>query len=369
MYIYLLTFAASILMCTLVETRVISVIESKNIIIGILFFIVALIPAILGGVRDYTIGTDIRVYGNVWFNLAHESSNIFEYLKMASSSSFGYLYALFNFLVSRFTNNPHWFYFWYCLVENLIVLLALWENRDIVNITIGWATYLFMFYNINLNMLRQGMAVVILLLGFKYIRKRQLINFLLIVFIAYLFHNTAVIGVVLYPIYQMIFRRTKENKSQIPVFILAIMFTFLFGPATEELLSIGILSTRYLSYINANDAKPGFSYLFYLVLLVIAIITKASIKDTKYVFFETILFMCVLFSAFVNISFISRITTYFSIYLCFGLSYILGKNNKAIIVKKSKINNVIILVFIISYWVLIFGILNYNSTVPYIFMK
>lgn len=371
MYIYLLTFFVSILLCSLSEYKLMPIINNsfeKKVILFLLFFLVALIPGILGGVRDFSIGTDIKVYGNIWFNFARESSSLRDYLNAASVSSIGSLYAFFNFIVSRFTSNPHWFYFWYCLVENIIVLLALCENKDIISITLGWATYLFIFYNTNFNMLRQGMALVILLLGFKYIRKKSLIKFLLVVLFAYLFHNTAIIGIVLYPLYQIIVNRVDRKQKILPVYIILSIFVFLFEAISKYLLDAGILSMRYAMYVNSDNQQTGSIYLFYLIILIFAIITQRSKQDANYIFFESILFICILFSAFVTISYLPRIISYYSIYLCFGIPYVLNNGNKRIAISRIRFNGVMVYVILVLYWIIFYGILNHSETVPFIFM-
>ena len=241
MYIYLCVFAISILLCYFFEKMVFPVIEKKpfsKIWIVMSLILIALLPSILGGVRDYSIGTDIRVYGNTWFYLARSSSNLFSLLGAASASSIGALYATFNFVVSRFTDNPHWFYFWYCFAENLIVLIALRENRKLISITGGWATYLLLFYNLNFNMLRQGMALVILLLGFKYIREEKFLKFILVVLFAYLFHNTAIIALLVYIIYLIIAHKNNANNlvQMSLIYILSTIFPLSYFIFLENLL-------------------------------------------------------------------------------------------------------------------------------------
>ena len=77
--------------------------------ISIVFaFLGLLIPSILAGVRDFSIGTDINVYGNIWFERAHNIS-LYQYLKWASVSSIGIVYALLNYIVGLFTEDAHVF--------------------------------------------------------------------------------------------------------------------------------------------------------------------------------------------------------------------------------------------------------------------
>lgn len=372
MYIYLCVFAISILLCYFFEKMAFPVIEKKpfsKIWIVMSLILIALLPSILGGVRDYSIGTDIRVYGNTWFYLARSSSNLFSLLGAASASSIGALYATFNFVVSRFTDNPHWFYFWYCFAENLIVLIALRENRKLISITGGWATYLLLFYNLNFNMLRQGMALVILLLGFKYIREEKFLKFILVVLFAYLFHSTAIIALLVYIIYLIIAHKNNANNwvQMSLIYICSIIFILSFESISQFLLNAGILSARYAIYLNSDNAATGRSYIFYLLIFIVCILSVKSEKDTIFNFFEIITFICISFSILVKISYLSRVINYFSIYLCFGIPYIFEKKSR-VILNGITFRPLIMYILLIGYWLIIYAFLGYQSTVPFIFM-
>lgn len=372
MYIYLCVFAISILLCYFCEKIAFPAIEQKTLSklwFVILLVLIALLPSILGGVRDYSIGTDIRVYGNTWFYLSRSSSNLLSLLKLASESSIGALYATFNFIVSRFTDNPHWFYFWYCFVENLIVLIALRENRKLISTTSGWATYLLLFYNLNFNMLRQGMALVILLLGFKYIREEKFLKFILVVLFAYLFHSTAIIALLVYIIYLIIAHKNNANNwvQMSLIYICSIIFILSFESISQFLLNAGILSARYAIYLNSDNAATGRSYIFYLFIFIVCILSVKSEKDTIFNFFEIITFICISFSILVKISYLSRVIDYFSIYLCFGIPYIFEKKSR-VILNGITFRPLIMYILLIGYWLIIYAFLGYHSTVPFIFM-
>lgn len=372
MYIYLCVFAISILLCYFFEKIIFPVIEKKpfsKIWIVMSLILIALLPGILGGVRDYSIGTDIRVYGNTWFYLARSSSNLFSLLGAASASSIGALYATFNFVVSRFTDNPHWFYFWYCLVENIVVLIALRENGKLISTTNGWATYLLLFYNLNFNMLRQGMAIVVLLLGFKYVREEKLLKFLIVVLVAYLFHNTAPIALIVYLVYFVIAYRGSDNSRLriILLYVCSIIFILSFENISQFLLNAGILSTRYVVYLNSESTTVGKSYIFYLFIFVIGILSAKTEKNTLLYFFEIITFICILFSVLVRITYLFRVIDYFSIYLCFGIPYIFERKSR-VMLNGINFGPLIMYVLLISYWLTIYAFLGYHSTVPFVFM-
>ena len=120
MTIYLFCFFASFFLLLLsegIKKRIVFSLKDTNKIISnlnpfflITVFIALLIPSMLAGYRDYTIGTDVLVYGNYWFEMT-KGLDLQSYVQWATASSIGSLYALLNYTVSRFSENPHVFYF------------------------------------------------------------------------------------------------------------------------------------------------------------------------------------------------------------------------------------------------------------------
>lgn len=67
--------------------------------------------AVIAGLRNNTIGTDISNYGLINFESATHFNNFFEYLKYIKSINGVEIgYSLLNFVVSRFTNSVNWFF-------------------------------------------------------------------------------------------------------------------------------------------------------------------------------------------------------------------------------------------------------------------
>ncbi|SEH46520.1 hypothetical protein SAMN02910265_00818 [Ruminococcus flavefaciens] len=101
--------------------------------------IALIVPSALAGLRDYSIGGDISAYGNYWFERACSSSDYFEYINNARSYSIYYGYSTLNFLVSRFTSNSHWFYFYLCLFELVVLFVTLLDYKDRINVPFAFA--------------------------------------------------------------------------------------------------------------------------------------------------------------------------------------------------------------------------------------
>ncbi len=107
---YLITFLISILLCGCAELAM-----KHSRAGGILLLGAAVLPPVfLAGARDFTVGTDIRAYGNYVFTYARFSSNPITF--MWRKSDIEPFYKGLAAFVSRFTDNPHWFYFATALV-------------------------------------------------------------------------------------------------------------------------------------------------------------------------------------------------------------------------------------------------------------
>lgn len=351
-------------------------IKSLNKVVRFLFIgLGILIPSILAGVRDYTIGTDVLVYGNTWFNNAVNSISSQFYTKWATSSSIGYLYAWFNFIISRLTSNPHFFYFWYSLIENIILYWALYKNRDLIDIRKGWLTYLAIFYNVTFNLLRNGMALIILLWGFYYVRKNNLIKYIATVIIATLFHSTAILGILIYLIYRISNGKWNIFGKSFSIMLIILFVTF-FGIIGKHLGNSNLINTRYTTqFLNNTNAGGGFLVHLILMSLPILILYLISVKKVNHIylreynFFQLIIIISFIMS-FLNVinANLVRITWYFDIYYILAVPFIIS-NGVQLKINGKSINNYIFIAYLILYWGIIFGVLNSGQTVPFIFMR
>ena len=129
---YLVFFTLSILVCAAGEWAL-----GKSRIAGfILCTLSTAFPVVLAGAREFTVGTDIATYGNYVFQAAYRARRLRYYLR--TQREIEPLYKALAFAVSRFTNNPHWFYFMTALIICLFTMAGLWYYRRWSSITLGW---------------------------------------------------------------------------------------------------------------------------------------------------------------------------------------------------------------------------------------
>ena len=168
MMIYIFSFTVSCLFLSCSEKK-----WCKNKLFGyILILLALLIPSVLAGLRDFSIGTDVELYGNIWFADACKMDFI-SYIESASTSSIGVLYALLNYLTALVTDDIKIFYFFLSFIETLLVYMGLKGFDKQISVPFGMFAYYTLFYNNTLNLLRQFLAFSIVLFSYQFLVKKK----------------------------------------------------------------------------------------------------------------------------------------------------------------------------------------------------
>lgn len=166
--------------------------RSKNFkyVFLILVFLIITVPSMF----RYNVGIDYKGYFDT-YNLLSNKSSIAEAKKVFNiESSFIYL----SMLSRKMFHSPIMLFATYSILTNFFVILGVWYFRKDVDPAVEVLVYLTLFYPTTLNIARQSLAVAIIFWGFKYVIERKPIKYMLCVFIAFIFHRTACIAIILY---------------------------------------------------------------------------------------------------------------------------------------------------------------------------
>ena len=211
-----------------------------------------LLPALLAGLRDSSIGTDVELYGNYWFTYAGKYRFI-SYMKMAAEQSIGLVYALINYFVSMVTGDVKVFYFILSLIETILVYLGIREFRDKISVAFGMLCYYTIFYNNTLNLLRQMLAVTIVCFSYRFLVKEQYFTFGVLAVLAILSHSSAVFV----PLLLLVWIYLKKNKaksdiyfSNIIMFVVIAFVMLAYKPFLKLMISYHVLPNRFLTYME-----------------------------------------------------------------------------------------------------------------------
>jgi len=182
-----------LLLLVFVITTVICAIKDKNFIkenSKYLFIIIGILTLFLL-LRSTKVGIDTKNYENI-FNYCREK-NIIELLTY-ERHEIGYKY--YTKFISLFTN-----YHLFLCITSVITMMGIYffikENSK--NYFLSILLFItFNFYGYYFGILRQSIAISILLCGYKYVFEKKIWKFLLFVLLATLFHKTAFIFIILY---------------------------------------------------------------------------------------------------------------------------------------------------------------------------
>lgn len=158
----------------------------------------------------------------------------------------------FNVLFSKISNNYQLFIS--CVAIFLYLFTSKFIKRYSTNTSISILLFFLLFYHQYLNVLRQAVAIVIILMAHKYLVNKRIVRFVFAVLIATLFHKYAIVSLALIPISLVSFNK---HKSRIAIIISIIMA-----------LSGGVfLLPRLFGYTGGYINNPtGISTVFSFVL-------------------------------------------------------------------------------------------------------
>lgn len=151
--------------------------------------IIIIILSLVAGLRNKSVGIDTIGYVDR-FELIQKG--YFDYV-WGVEVSFKY----FMLVVSKVTNSYTGFLVCCAIITNACIVLRLWDYNRIINYEWAIVAYFAVFYFYSFNIIRQMCAVAIVFLGSRFIAKRKYWLFLLFVLLAFIFHTTALLSVIL----------------------------------------------------------------------------------------------------------------------------------------------------------------------------
>lgn len=146
------------------------------------------------------------------------------------------------------------------------------------------STYIYITFNIwsmYMNVLRQAIAIAIIMIGFEFLKKRKWIIFGLFVLLAMTFHTSAIFVLVLIP---CLLKKTFTQKTVQLVTIICIFgfffFNKIFDLATKLLGVYGSYSSG--KYAQENYFGAALGLLLFLILFIIGGMCKPSESRLRY---------------------------------------------------------------------------------------
>lgn len=364
MLVYILCFIITIFLTYCAERCF----RGKKKCLGIIFSIfVILVPSTLAGLRDYSIGTDVKVYVIRTFNLAVNSSSLVDLLNQYNVD-IGY--TVFNYIVSLFTENPQWILFMTQAVICSLVYILAYRERNNISMTMFMMIYLLTMFNQSLNIARQSMAIAIIIFSYKYLKERKLVKFFVCTLLAACFHSTAILALPIYFINILINSRAKKRYQILIIVLLVMVIAFFEDVLRFMVYDLHLLSERYLYYLSSSsDTQISIFQLVYRMFLVLIVVLNKKRMDEKTYNIMFTLLIINFFTYLLNsvTMYAGRISYYYGeIATLISISTISNNWKK----KENKIFfNILMMIFFVTNFIILYVIGNSGETYPYKFLN
>ena len=358
MFIYIIVFLLSSLFYRLSQ-------NSRLWIVKYLFLIIAvLIPSLLAAYRDESVGRDyLGAYGNYVWDTVCGVDNFFD-IPSATTQGLGFLYFLFNFVVSRVSTDVHFFFFCHEFFIIIFVIFVCEKLKKDYNSWILYALFLLYLYNDSFNMLRQIMAVPLGLYSTFLLIKHKIIGSYIVIGVAFFFHPSALLLLTQYPLL-LLSDKFRDRQFLLFIFTCLVGIILVVGAQSivQSFISYDLFDSRYESYLNQSDFKSNkfdLLYLFFMFVLVSLMTSKQRRADSISAYsitFVLVGFIITLLGSVTEIA--SRLAFYYILPSYFLLP--MATNNK----KERRIILLALLFFLTIRFVYIASGGNWSDTIPY----
>lgn len=218
--------------------------------------------SVLNGVRDYSIGTDVGVYGNFIFMAATHSQSLGSFLRTCDAlGEVEYGYCILNYVIALFSNSPHVFYFVLGVLTNGVAFAALCRWRGVTSVSLGWLVYELVFFPTTLNAMRQSVAIVLVLLAAIFAVESRLRVSVLSLVVAFSFHRSAIIGLPIAVAAYLWCHQTATLDDAAMVrrrrllLITMLVVGALLPSAVGLLNSMGLIGEKYANYLTFSSDR------------------------------------------------------------------------------------------------------------------
>lgn len=313
------------------------------------FLIIAMtVLFVLVAIRDESMGNDTIKYLDLYTKCAEEKWNVDIFGGYYDS---GYL--IFNILLSYISPSRRFFMIVMSLIFNLSVYRFIKNNSKNYLLSVLIYIGLLFFYS-SMTMMRQFMAMSIMLESIKFAKEKRIVPFILLALLALTIHSTAILAFFIYPIYNT---KYKSNRT-LAIIASSIIATLFIGNIYASLMEFLGRNTYYLSRIgNSENISSIINFVIYSAIGIL--LAHSSSKErtntnnelSPYIYSSTASASLSIMSTRMNI--LSRADDYFSLTLVAGIPNMIEaiSNNK-----NKKIAKFALVAFILAFSSAIIGL-------------
>lgn len=329
----------------------------------IIFWFALLIPWIVAANR-YGIGTDFFSYEKMYYDVTNYN-NIIQSL-INNSVEPGWI--ILNYLVKLlFGNNVKYIF----VVSSFLILLfsfaAIYKYRNRLNISVAILIFMCTMYNPSFNVIRQILAISILLFAIKYIEDKKVFKFLFFVLLAGSFHYSALIFIPIYWLLGSNYYSLWNKVKRLTLYLFFILIVFQFESFFNFFVDIGVFS-KYSIYEVNNNTSIGFGNIIVRIPIIIIILLNLKILQKRDPFMIQIIplyfISLILFFLGYKAGYVGRIAINFEVIQILVISSIIRHQNN---LSLKYLYYIIIWLYYIFFFTFNMLLGNYGETVPYLF--
>lgn len=305
---------------------------NDNLFLVISFFILFIFVAF----RKTNIGNDTTEYIKIFKNICTYK---WDFLNMNSRYEVGYI--VINVLLSYISSNARFFLVIMSFIFNFSVYKFIKENSKNYLFSVIIYINLLFFYQ-SMTMMRQFLALSVILLSFNFVKEKKFIKYFFAVLLAATFHTTAILGIFIYPMYNMKFYEKR-------VFLFSIITIFAFMILDKVFPYLAMITNRgefYNQTVGEIKLANIILFLIYLTFLIfsLVIVSKKEQKSNHFYLYN-FTFSALFYALSIHTAVLARAGQYFAIFSIISLPNIICYNIK----NKKLIYEFVISLFLILY--------------------
>lgn len=299
----------------------------------IVFFVMFIIVA----TRAMNIGNDTLSYLNIF-----RKCSIYKWDILSADMYYEKGYLFFNVLLSFISSKPRFFMIIMSALFNYAVYRFIKDNSNNYLLSVLMYINLLFFYQ-SMTMMRQFLALsIVLLFSLKFVKEKKIFKFILSIIIASLFHSSALIAILLYPIYYL-----KYSKKMVFIIFLSSMIVLItLNQVYPFVASMLNRETYYMTMVGETKLANIISTLIYFVMfLFCSFVSKKGEGYEKDFYLYTLIVAAAIFFISINMAVLSRASQYYAILAIISLPNLMEnkvKNNKIIY-------SIVIVIFMMLY--------------------
>lgn len=371
MAVYIVAFLVSVLLFYYADSK-----EHQGNGVKVCAGVALLIPCLIAGLRDSTVGTDVLVYVEPLFLEARASDTFRDFyassIVKADSwwantpvSEIEIGFSALCYVIAKVFNSMPLLLFIIQALTVIPIYKGLRAFSSTQPVWLGMTVYYLMFYNQTLNMMRQWIAMAFLYYGFQFLRSKEYRKYFLIMVFAALFHNSAILGVGVIFIHQLVTRENSLNNKVVAFLLILIGVVMILSLEFFAKL-MTMLGIRYGNYITGELMLMPNQILYRLPILLLLVWRWKYLKNhTPYAhFFLVLIFYDLLASQLTSIFSQSiRIALFFSEYYLLAYpSICMASDSK----KNRQAMKLFTVCYLSFYWWYIYVYMNVAETMPYL---